>query len=608
MAGIKHLKEIQQKKGEDFLLNLLNNFVIINEDIKGNFFGVKKDRSTDRFKYFKKSGEITYVDRMLMKFYNPAIFHFETISEEKRKRIPSNFYFGFQYITKKDGGPSAYSRNPKNNLILTYIHRLDDNGNPIETMQSKSDLDRWAYYLEVEAPPIIFEGMLDDDQKNQILEFVHSPAKDLEEKFRTVSFTKYIVNTLSPESEGPGLNRRHEGDISGIVFRFYDENDENPSPNVFLAKLIDPIFSERSAENKETNRASNDYIWLIIIDLMNHIEMYSDNDLMSFCENEEDYDAKYVCLVNRIFKDFIQEYQSKYEGLTLDIPEYLKSPEFQMDFDLIQDSEIVDMIKDNETYQEMYRILSNFFRKKRKRSTSGFFSQEMIDQLNLQVDKIKRIVMGDVVYEGLFPSFGEFIGSGTTDSVFVGEQENFKKNKGVTSKPEEVNVIIGSFQPVHNGHIKAAESLKAKNGLPCVLVAIRKGNRKTPFSERTTRIMLEKTQQANPDLIREVRIGNSDSIRDILNLISPEFTPILWGSSEKRINDFVLQMEYIKKRNVPMRLADRFNLVIVPQFLNSNEVRNSILAGDFNSFKEQVPSNISSEFFNLKSELTSTSE
>ena len=87
MAGIKHLKEIQQKKGDDFLLNLLNNFVIINEDVKGNFFGLKKDRSTDRFKYFKKSGEITYVDRMLMKFYNPAIAHFETISEEKIKKL-----------------------------------------------------------------------------------------------------------------------------------------------------------------------------------------------------------------------------------------------------------------------------------------------------------------------------------------------------------------------------------------------------------------------------------------------------------------------------------------------------------------------------------------
>jgi hypothetical protein len=604
MAGIKHLKEIQQKKGDDFLLNLLNNFVIINEDVKGNFFGLKKDRSTDRFKYFKKSGEITYVDRMLMKFYNPAIAHFETISEEKRKRIPSNFYFGFQYITKKDGGPSGYSRSPKNNLILSYIHRLDDNGNPIETMQTKSDLDRWAYYLEVEAPPIIFEGMLDDDQKNQILEFVHTPLKDLEEKFKTVSFTKHIINILSPDSNGPGITNKHEGDISGIVFRFYDENDENPAPNAFLAKLIDPIFKEKYGENQESDRSSSDYIWLIVIDLMNHIEMYSDNDLMSFCENEEDYDSKYISLINHIFKDFINEYQSKYEGLTLEIPEYLKSPEFQIDFELIRDPEIINLIKGNETYQEMYRILSNFFRKKRKRSSSGFFGPELLDQLNLQVEKIKRIVMGDVIYEGLFPSFGEFIGSNTSDAVFIGEHENFKKNRDVISKPERVNVIIGSFQPIHNGHIKAAEALKAKNGLPCVLVAIRKGNRRTPFSEKSTRIMLEKVQQSNSDLIKETRMCESDSIKDILSIVSPQFTPVLWGSSEKRINDFVLQMEFIKKRNIPIRLSDDFNLIQVPQYINSDDVRNCIVAGDFNTFKGLVPSTISSEFFNMKKELT----
>ena len=63
---------------------------------------------------------------MLMKFYNPAIAYFESIPENKRNRIPANFYFGFQYITGKDGGKSNYSRLPKNNLILNYIHILKD--------------------------------------------------------------------------------------------------------------------------------------------------------------------------------------------------------------------------------------------------------------------------------------------------------------------------------------------------------------------------------------------------------------------------------------------------------------------------------------------------
>lgn len=603
MAGIKHLKEIQQKKGEDFLLNLLNNYVIINEDIRGNFFGIRKDRDTDRFKYYKKSGEITYVDRMLMKFYNPAIAHFETLDRSKLNRIPSNFYFGFQYITKKDGGTTRYSRKPKNNLILTYIHRLDDRGNPIETMQSKDDLDKWAYYLEVEAPPIIFEGMLDDDQKNLILDFVHTPEPDLRDKFETVSFTKHIINILNPDYTGPNLTGKFEDDITGIVFRFYDENDENPTQKAFLAKLIDPIFKERNQEIKSANRTSSDYIWLIVIDLMNHIELYSENDLMSFCESEEDYDSKYVSLINSIFKDFINEYEFKYEGLVLDVPDYLKRPEFQIDFEMIKDTDIIKIIKNNETYQEIYRILLNFFRKKRKRSSSSFFSQDLIDQLNLQVDKIKRIVMGDVIYEGLFPSFGEFIGADKSDAIFVGEHENYKESKSSKSKPTKVNIIIGSFQPIHNGHIRAAEALKDKNGLPVILVAIRGGNRKIHFSERSTRIMLKKAQLNSADLIKDVRICESDSIKDILKTISSEYSPVLWGSSENRIKDFVLQLDYIKKRNIPMRLSNDFNLIQIPQYLDSNEVRSYLIGGDYNEFKKSVPPYISSEFFNLKREL-----
>ena len=98
MPGIKHLKEVHDKKGDDFLGKILNEYVIINENINGSFFGVKKSED-DSFKFFKKSGQITYVDQMLMKFYNKAIEYFNNIPKDKINRIPNNLYFGFQYIS-----------------------------------------------------------------------------------------------------------------------------------------------------------------------------------------------------------------------------------------------------------------------------------------------------------------------------------------------------------------------------------------------------------------------------------------------------------------------------------------------------------------------------
>lgn len=599
MAGIKHLKQIHDKKGDDFLNNLLNNFVIINENINGTFFGLTKDKKTDRFRYFKKSGEITYVDRMLMKYYNPAIAYFETISEDKRQRIPSNFYFGFEFVTKRDAESSNFTKLPKNNLILSYIHRLDDNGTPIETLQTKDDLDKWAFYLGVEAPPIIFEGLLNDEQKTSILDFVYSPSSKLLDKFKTTSFTKYIISILNPNATETRL-KKGKGDIDTIIFRFYDENDENSKANAFLAKLVDPIFQNKSKENKESDvKKSNDYIWLIVIDLMNKIELYSEEDLRKRCENagDEDYNNRYICLINSIFKDFISDYSNKYDGLQLDIPEYLSRPEFEIDYKLINNKEVVNLIKNNETYKEIYRILTNFFRKPRKKTTSGFFTPELLTQLNIQIKKIKRVVMGDVLYEGLFPSFEEFTG----ESIFVGEHENIKKRSITT---EKVNILIGNFQPVHNGHLKAANKLKEKNGLKCVFIAIHKDNKKYPFSEKSTKIFLEKAQQENSDIIRDVIVSKLDSIKGILSDLKPQFDPILWGSSAAKIKDYALQFDYVRAKDIPIRVSDELKLVEIPSYQKSSDLISMIKDGNYNEFKELVPKSISSEFFNLQKELS----
>lgn len=606
MAGINNLRDIHDRRGKEFLDNLLNNYVIINNNINGTFFGVKKDKSSNKLRYYKKSGEITYVDRMLMKYYNPAIAYFEGLPSDKMNRIPSNFFFGFEYVTRKDGSNANIHRDPKNNLILSYIQKLDDNNNVIETLQTKDELERWAVYLGVEPPQIIFEGKLDDEQRTSILEFIYSPYDKLIDKFKTDSFTKYILSILAQDDKDY-LKNRVGKEIEGIVFRFYDENDKNAKANAFLAKMIDPMFDLKK-DNVQDNKKSNDYIWLIVIDLMNHIEMYNDEDLRKICEGEDDYDKKYIKLINQIFKDFIEEYSIKYEGLQLNIPEYLKRPEFEIELNYIDDPKVLKIIKNNETYTEIYRILLNFFRKTRKKSSSSFFKPEMLNQLNIQIKKLKRVVMGDVVYEGLFPSFGEFIGEDITVSSIIEEADEWRKNGGIGVTAERVNVLIGSFQPINNGQIIAAKKLNEKNGLKTIFIAVMKPNKNYPFSERTVNILLNKVQQENSDIISGVRIVHDDTIKEILRDIRPEYNPVLWGTDSRKIKDYVLQLDYIKKKNIPIRLSDEFKLVEIPTYQKSEDVRNVILNQNFDQFKKLVPHSIFSEFFNLNKELKDSVE
>lgn len=605
MAGINHLREVYEKKGEEFLNGILNNYVIINEKVDGTFFGVKKNRD-DSFRYFKKSGEITYVDRVLMKYFNQAISHIESISPEKRNRIPSNFYFGFEYFTRGDSKNQRYDRLPKNGLVLSYIHRLNDKGEIESTVQNKELLDRWADYLEVERPPIIFEGHLTDEQKTAILEFVYSPAKELAEKFKTTSFTKHILSVLKDEVKGSFLKDGEDAGIETIVFRFYDETKENPKAEVFLAKIVDPMFQERIEQApKPKENQSQDYIWLIVIDLMNHFETYDVDELRKMVDEKKGFEENYISIINQVFKDFIKEYSQKYEGLILEVPAYLKRPEFELDRNLIGDKWIVNAIKKNETYAEIYKILLNFFRKTRKKSSSGFFTPNLITQLNIIVTKIRNIIMGDAVYEGLFPSFSQFIGS-PVDEPVLSETEHAKVSH-LKKEAEEVNLLIGSFQPVTMGHIKAAERLKEKNGKPVVFISIKpdKKSKKSPFSPKLTRTMLEKVQQEYKDLIRDVRLIQGGQLEDVVGAIQPDYKPLLWGTSEKRLKDHALQMDYVKKRNVPLRLSGDFKMVELPSFIKSEEVISSIAASDFAKFKKDVPDSIASEFFNLQKELES---
>lgn len=598
MAGINNLKEIYEKKGESFLNGLLNQYVIINEKVDGAFFGVKKTQE-DTFKYFKKSGEITYVDQVLMKYYNPAIQHFHNLSDEKRQRIPANFFFGFEYFTKSDIRSSKRAELPKNNLVLSYIHRLDETGKIAETLQSKDQLTRWASYLEVEAPPIIFEGKLDDEQKSKILEFVYTEQKDLEEKFKTTSFTKYIISVLCPDERSEFSDR----ELETIVFRFYGEDSENEA---FLAKLVDPIFQQRAQEVQPKTSNSQDYIWLIVIDLMNHFEMYDIDDLRKMISDSETYEQKYIDLINQIFKDFLADYSEKYDGLELEVPEYLKRPEFELDVNLVGDPEVVNLIKKNSTNLEIYKVLLNFFRKVRKKSSVGFFTSEMISQLNLIVQKIKNIIMGDAVYEGLFPSFSEFIGA-PSDYVALSEVEHAKQI-GEKQEAESVNILIGGFQPVTMGHIKAAKALKEKNGNKTVFIAIKREvpTKKSPFSLGLTRLMLNKVQQEYPELIADVMIVPSGQISDIIKELRPQYEPILWGTTDRRVKDYALQFDYIKKRDIPLRISKEFKLVELPSFVKSEEIIDMIKNSNFERFKKETPASISAEFFNLQKEVGQT--
>ena len=602
MAGLSHLRDVYDKRGKDFLEGLLNKTVIVNEKMDGAFFGAQKNPETNKFKYFKRNAEITHIDRVLSKYYEPAIKHFDGLNSEAVSQIPNNYHFGMEWFTSPKAQTIAYDRLPKNGLILSYIHILDESGQISETIQDKETLDKWASILNIEPPPIVFQGKLTDFQKEKVQEFIYTPFSELVDRFKTTSFTKYIISVLNPEMGASFLRDTLDQDIEGLVFRFYDPKNKSED-SVFLAKLVDPVF-QANAKQKAQDRVqkkSDDYIWIIVIDLMNFIERHSVSELRSIKLSGKSYEERYISLVNHIYLNFISEFGEKYTDLDIQIPEFLQREEFGVNFKMINNNKVTKILESNHNFKEIYRIFLNIFRKKSVRVSSTFFTKEMRANLVSQINKLSNVILGDSVFENYFPTFGEFVGEDKDPGYFESYAEIPEEKK----KAKRVNVIISDFQPIHPGHIKSAQKLFDTNGLPCLFACIHSGstNKSKPFKKETVSNILAKLVNQHPSFITGWVMVSDNEVENLLREIKPAYDPVIIASSKNRIKDIALQLELARKRSRNLNFKKDLKLIELPQAGLKDSIMKHIKNQDYLNFKVDAPNEIHSEFFNMNRDM-----
>jgi hypothetical protein len=601
MAGLNHLKDIYEKKGKEFLEALLNKEVIVNEKMDGAFFGAQRNcgNTEEPFEFFKRNTKLTGVDRVLSSYYNPALAHFDAMTSETIDKLPCNYHFGMEYFSSPTAQAIQYDRLPKNHLILSYIHKLDEAGEPAETIQDKDELDKWADILDIERPPIIFQGKLTEDQKERILEFVYTPLDELVGKFKTSSFTKYIINVLNPALKTSFLRDSSDKDIEGIVFRFYEPNGED---SVFLAKLVDPVFQARAKEKAQDRVAApktDDYIWIMTADLMNFIETYSQADLDAIKPNGTTFEKRYIQLINAIYKDFVQEHGSKYRGLEITTPEFLDKPEFDVNRSLINDDMVIRLMDSDKTLKELYRVFLNTFRKKNIRVSSTFFNKTMKETLKSQIAKV-QLAAEDKLNEAFFPSFNQFFGTDEDASDFFSQfQADQTKKKDI-----EVVIYLDKFQPLSKEHEKIASNIKGKYDAPCIMVAYHPGKRSAafPMLPATVKSSIDRLSKTSDYVVTGSTI-DSIGIDEIVKSIGQGYSIKAIATCPEFIPDLVIDLNRINKKAPYAKIPSQLKVIEVPTIELAGDLINSVKNQDFVQYKNLTSKPLHSEFYTMTKEI-----
>lgn len=617
MAGISHLQEIYKKKGKDFIAKLFDSFVTVNEKLDASAFGLEKDAVTGNILYYKRNTEspITKIDRTLMRYYERPISHFESLPEEVKSKMPPGWRFGFEYFVNEQPQYISYDRVPKNNLVLSYIHVKNGLGEVVRTVQDKQSLDEWSDMLQTERAPIIFQGKLTEDQKLKVMEYLDTPQDRLAAKFNTTSFVKFIISVLKPGTTKTALNEDLDKSIEGVVFRFGELQDESP---VMLAKIIDPVFEALSKERpKEDDDHTGDMYYILLMDVANFIETMK---FKTIPPRGKTFDDRYINFICDVFNRFIDKFGEKYEDFTLVEPSYMKKKDFDLNDRYIESARTIALIESSEIYRKLFKVILAAFRKKRKRAV-GIFSKEVVEQFNGTVSKIASHLSQGVITESEgMPTFGEFLSKrgGRASDILPEETEeevddaadntmsNLGDVVGPPSEPAEpkplkkdpikkkVNIIVGRFQPFHNGHLSMVKELFEANRLPVVLVVVNTGkpSEQSPFTTKTVSSYLDNVVSENQKMIAGHVLVGRGFIDGVVEALRPMYEPILWGVGEDRVDGYQMQLELNFRKGNPLNLSDKFLIMQTTRVASGVDIRKMVEDDNFTKFKNAVPKGV----------------
>jgi len=590
--ALQDLRTYFNSTNRNEFMSLLKQRCLVTEKIQASSFHVRK---TDKEYDYYKSGSKTpmnKVDRTIVKYYENAIDYFKSISNESRKDMPTNWKFGFDYMTDVKTIDIKYDLLPKNNLILTHIQVLNpaDQSQIKKVIRDPKILEKWANILEVQSPPIIFDGVLDSNQKDQLVELLEMNDQAFENAFKSNSFTRKVYTIFNNMLNKSALNESLDGDIDSLILSFIDKK------NIKNFKL------GRFDKAEETNRESSDMYQIAILDLVEYLTQVNLDKIELV---EEETDLRYIELISEIFNKYINKNAVKYVGAEFDSASFSSKPGFELNRDFIKNENTIKIIQ-NKDLSELYKIMLGSFRKKRIKETK-IINQDLMLQMNSIVKRIEATVFAKK-NESEIMTFNTYLKQEKLNTQISPITEALTVEYPNQGKMP-VNMFVGRFQPFTLGHAKVIETIHKQNGHPIVIFLVKSKNKKKedafkrPYSEELQIEMLQNLKKKYP--IQEVFVVPTAAIDKMFNMMRPKYEPVLWGTGSDRMKVYGYQVDKQEYRD-DLGVREDFGLFEIPRTgknISATQVRNAMLDDDEKLFKKLTPKEIHSMYPVLKNTL-----
>ena len=581
---MEHFYNTLSKKGQDFLDKLFNSNCLITEKIDGEAFSIEK--TDDGWDFYKRNAKkpINVADRTIDTRYEDLISYFENLSDTITDKIESGLRFEMEHVSSLKPNLISYDEIPKNNLILHSISKYKD-GKLISKIEDISKLDKYADLLNVSRVPIIFQGVLSNEQKQSIKEFLNTPNEQLIEKFKTESFTGYIFSILNPKRKRTFLQTDLSKNIEGIVFWFDDEK--------VLAKLVDPWFEfsiknkkQESGEKESSYKKESDEFLKSFEDFISNINLddYLDNTLKGW--------KSYIEIISNIFVDFVNSkskgFFKKFEDISVNITEdYLKDYKVNVNF---LNNNIKKILLEKPYLNLFFRLTLSVYKFDRKRFT-GFSNirQKFIKDLALNINESNymlsldefKLLNENIIYENNYKPFRDDL------------------------KP--CNMIMGKFQPFTKGHEKLLETAKKHNGYPTFIIGVRRKKGIPILSDELTTEIFSTLEKENKNVCGFDFINMGTIGLGVKKIHEAGFEPVAIFGGSDRIKEYNRQVDYIFNHD---EIPNEMEVVEIPRSdedISATKLRAAILEDDEKQIKELMPKGLLKFVDEIKKELSNES-